>query len=301
VLEAGAIAERRSEHPLAKAILTRAHADSIEAPVPDSFEYFPGRGIACVYREEAIVAGSRAFLKERQIDLEASLAPVAATTQILVARGSRFLGSLLVADRVRPDAAEAVATLRSMRLRTLLLTGDTPAQAEFVGNQVPLDELEAGLLPEGKQARIRALRGDGRTVGMVGDGVNDAPALAQASVGVAMGSGTDVAMESADVVLLGDSLMTLVRTLEIARACRRVIYQNFVGTLTVDGLGILLAAMGLLDPMLAALIHVSSEMAFILNSARLLPAGGPKSVPAGDNRLADARSANLESPPQGMT
>jgi Cd2+/Zn2+-exporting ATPase/Cu+-exporting ATPase len=291
VLEAAAIAERRSEHPVAQAILKRAHVEAIEAPAPDRFEYVPGRGIACAYRGETFLAGSRAFFLERDVKVEARNAPAAATSEILVARGFRFLGSVLVADRVRPDAAETIATLRSMGLRTVLLTGDTAAQAAQVARQVPFDELDADLLPEQKQARIRALRAAGHTVGMVGDGVNDAPALAEANVGVAMGSGTDVAMESADVVLLGDSLMTLARTLEIARACRRVIYQNFVGTLTVDGLGILLAAMGLLNPMLAAFIHVSSEMAFILNSARLLPAAGR---PA---RAADGSPQTATAPP----
>ena len=189
LLEAGAMATRRSEHPVAKAILKRAHADSIEAPAPDRFESFPGRGVACVYRDEAILAGSRAFLKESHVEVDASAAPGSRASEILVARGGRFLGSILVADRVRPDAADTVAALRSMGLRTVLLTGDTAAQAELVAGQVPLDEVDAGLLPEQKQARIRALLGEGRTVGMVGDGVNDAPALAEASVGVAMGSG----------------------------------------------------------------------------------------------------------------
>jgi Cu+-exporting ATPase len=160
-----------------------------------------------------------------------------------------------------------------MGLRTILLTGDTFEIAQRVATALGVDEFAAELLPDDKLARIRTLLGEGKTVAMVGDGVNDAPALMQASVGIAMGSGTDVAQESATVVLLGDDLGTLVEIFQIARRCRRIILTNFIGTLGVDGLGMGLAAMGLLSPLLAAVIHVSSELVFILNSARLLSSG----------------------------
>jgi P-type E1-E2 ATPase len=151
------------------------------------------------------------------------------------------------------------------------------AVAEAVARQLGTDEVGAELLPDQKQLWVTSLVEQGRKVAMVGDGINDAPALAAASVGVAMGSGTDVARESADVVLLGNDLGKFVETVRVARRTRRIILQNFAGTLAVDAVGMGLAAVGLLNPLLAAFIHVASELAFILNSARLLPASAPRS------------------------
>jgi len=165
-------------------------------------------------------------------------------------------------------------------VRTLLLTGDRRPVAAAVAQEVGVDEFEAELLPEGKLEFVRTLSQKGRTVAMLGDGVNDAPALMQASVGVAMGSGTDAARESANVVLLGNDLLTFVDTFELARRTRRTILQNFGGTLLVDGVGVGLAAFGLLNPLIAAFIHVTSELVFILNSARLLPAVARESTSA---------------------
>jgi P-type E1-E2 ATPase len=161
--------------------------------------------------------------------------------------------------------------LRESGVRTLLLTGDVESVATSVAKAIGVDEVEWRLLPAQKLQRIEALLREGKKVAMVGDGINDAPALSQATVGIAMGSGTDVARESADIVLLGNDLLKFVETVRIARRCRRIILTNFVGTLLVDGVGVGLAAFGMLNPLLAAFIHVSSELAFILNSARLLP------------------------------
>jgi Cd2+/Zn2+-exporting ATPase/Cu+-exporting ATPase len=192
-------------------------------------------------------------------------------SEVFVARGGKFLGAMRIADALRPEATAAIQSLKAMRLRTVLLTGDAKAVAESVGKKLGVDEVVSELLPEGKLQYVTRLTNSARIVAMVGDGVNDAPALMQAHVGVAMGSGTDVARESADVVLIGSDLSKLVETLRIARRCRRTIMQNFVGTLAVDSIGVGLAAFGFLNPLLAAFIHVSSELVFILNSARLVP------------------------------
>jgi Cd2+/Zn2+-exporting ATPase/Cu+-exporting ATPase len=188
-----------------------------------------------------------------------------------VARGGRVLGAIVVADTVRPEALDAVKAIHSMGIKTILLTGDAQAVAEVIARDLGISEVVADLLPEDKRMRVKGLVAQGRIVAMVGDGINDAPALIEAQVGVAMGSGTDVARESADVVLLGNDLLKFAETLSIARRTRRIIWANFAGTLGVDAIGIGLAAFGFLNPLLAAFIHVASEFAFILNSARLLP------------------------------
>jgi Cu+-exporting ATPase len=170
--------------------------------------------------------------------------------------------------------------MRQMGLKTVLLSGDTQAVTTSVGRDLGVDEAVGELLPEQKAKWVRELRGKNRKVAMVGDGVNDAPALVEANVGIAMGSGTDVARESADAILIGSDLSKLVETLRVARRCRRIIMQNFGGTLVVDSIGVGMAAFGFLNPLLAAFIHVASELAFILNSTRLLPgaaASGGKS------------------------
>ena len=270
LLRAAAVAEGRSEHPLAQAVLRKASQIHLEPEDPEEFEYVPGRGVAARLAGQEILVGSRAFLEGRGVLVE-SREVRTGNAEIHVARRGQYLGSLAISERLRPEARHAVQSLRSMGFKTGLLTGDTKAAAERVGKDLGVDDVASELLPEGKLDYVNQVTAAGHTVAMVGDGVNDAPALMQAAVGVAMGSGADVARESSDVVLIGNDLSKLVETLRIARRCRRAIMQNFVGTLVVDGIGIGLAAVGLLNPLLAAFIHVSSEMTFILNSARLVP------------------------------
>jgi P-type E1-E2 ATPase len=175
-----------------------------------------------------------------------------------------------------------------MSIRTVLLTGDAASIGRAIGQQLQVDEVEAELLPQQKLDRVRSLRGMGKTVAMVGDGINDAPALTEANVGIAMGSGTEIARESANVLLLGNDLLKVVEVIKIARRCHRIIMANFAGTLGVDAVGVALAAFGFLNPVLAVLIHVTSELVFILNSARLLsrPSKKPPLATSGDLRHA---------------
>ena len=270
LLEAAVTAESRSEHPAAKAILKKASQLRISCEEPERFDYVPGKGIAAVRRGMEIIVGNRLFLEGHRIALPASAIP-RTDSEIFVAREGKFLGTLVVADMLRPEATKAIADFKSMGLKTVLLTGDTRAVAEDIGGKLGVDEIAAELLPDDKLEFVNRLIAARHNVVMVGDGVNDAPALMKATVGVAMGAGTDVARESANVVLIGNDLSKLVETLSIARRCHRTIMQNFVGTLVVDSIGVGLAAFGFLNPLLAAFIHVSSEMTFILNSARLLP------------------------------
>lgn len=277
VLDAAATAELRSEHPLGRAIVAYARAKGRVISEPDRFYYTPGRGIAAEVGESTVLVGNDAWMKDRQIFVPANVSHgLEVASAVFVARDGRLLGTIVVADTVRPEAKQAIDRLRSMGLKTILLTGDALPVARAVAAQLGIKEIEAELLPEDKLNRIRALVAQKFTVAMIGDGVNDAPALAEASVGVAMGSGTDVAQESADVVLLGNNLVRFIETLAIAQRTRAIIWQNFAGTIAVDLVGIGLAAFGVLGPLLAAFVHVVSEMAFILNSARLLPPASGK-------------------------
>ena len=272
LLDTAASAELRSEHPLGRTIVEYARAQGRPLTEPERFGYTPGLGIDAVVDGELVLVGNQGLMRGHGIGVpEALLESHPDTTKVFVARAGRLLGAIAIADTVRPEALDAIQAIHAMGLRTVLLTGDARPVAGAVARELGIAEVAAELLPEDKQQRVKQLVTQGRTVAMVGDGINDAPALIEAQVGVAMGSGTDVARESADVVLLGNDLAKFAETLAIARRARRIIWANFVGTIGVDAVGILLAAVGLLNPLFAAFIHVASELAFISNSARLLP------------------------------
>ncbi|EDG2523837.1 heavy metal translocating P-type ATPase [Klebsiella pneumoniae] len=273
LLDAAASAELRSEHPLGRSIVTYARASGRSIMEPENFNYTPGRGIDATVGGERVLVGNLSLMRDHGIAVpESMLNNHPEASEIYVSKGQSLLGAIAVADRVRPEARNAVASIHALGIRTVLLTGDTRLVADAMASQLGIVDVAADMLPEDKRQYVKRLVSNGSTVAMVGDGVNDAPALIEAQVGVAMGSGTDVARESADVVLLGNDLERFVETLVIARRTRRIIWANFAGTIGVDLLGIGLAAFGLLNPLVAAFIHVASELTFILNSARLLPA-----------------------------
>ena len=286
VLEAAAIADLRSEHPVAKAIVKKAAELSLAIAEPDSFDSIAGKGVVAVINGREIAVGSRLLLSDLGIG---GMQPgeESSGAEVLVAEGKQLLGAIRIADRLRPEAKGAIDALKNMGVNVTLLTGDVREVAITVGQALDLsaNEVAAELLPQEKLNYVVKLTEQGRIVAMIGDGINDAPALMRASVGVAMGSGTDVARESGDIVLIGSDLMKFVETLRLARRWHATVMQNFTGTLVVDGIGVGLAAFGFLNPLLAAFIHVSSELIFILNSARLLPRAsgthaGLETVPA---------------------
>lgn len=271
VVRIAASAERFSEHPLAKAIAKKASEWSLSVQEPEDFKYFPGKGIVCRVGGVRTMVGTGTLMEAEGISIPPFKTAEQKASEVIVAADGKFLGSIHILDVPRKEAAQAMHELNAMRCRTVLLTGDRKEIGEAIARELGVREVRTQLLPEEKVEWIRDLRLNSNYVVMLGDGVNDAPALLEADVGVAMGSGTDVARESADAVLLGNDLLRFVEVLKIARRCRNIIYANFAGTLLVDGAGVLLAAMGMLNPVFAALIHVSSELIFIANSARLLP------------------------------
>jgi heavy metal translocating P-type ATPase len=275
VLQTAAIAEQHSEHPLGEAIVRCAHERNLPLHEYSQLRYSPGKGIVCEESSTRIFVGTRALFEEHGVPVPADVLSEieggngAGKTVVLVGRDQKILGAVTLADQLRAEARQAVNDLKAKGYRVILLTGDSSDTARAIGRELGVDEAIGNLLPEQKVEKIRELLRAGRKVAMVGDGVNDAPALAEATVGIAMGQGSDVALETADVTLMTSDLSRLVEVLAISKRCYRVIMFNFWGTIGVDTVGIILAFFGLHAPIIAALIHVGSELAFILNSARL--------------------------------
>lgn len=269
VLRCAASAELNSEHPFGRSIVEAAKSEGIDLAEADSFMIVPGQGVTAQIDRSEVLVGSRKMLAARGVDL--SRLSAESSTEAIVSKSGVLLGTIEVSDVVRADSALAVNRLQRMGIRVLMLTGDSSRTASEVAGLLCIESFEGGLSPEGKRDRIRELKEQGRIVAMVGDGINDAPALTEAHVGIAIGSGTDVAVESADVVLTGSELAKLVETVELSRRWRRVVLANFIGTIAVDTAGIALAFAGALSPLFAAFIHVGSEVVFLLNSMSLFP------------------------------
>lgn len=276
-----AAAEAGSEHPLAVPVLAAADQAGVAPPGhPEGVRSHPGRGIEAVVRGQRVLVGSPALLAESGVAVSpADLATVAALaaagrTPMLVSVGDQVLGALAVADQVRPDAASLVAALHGVGVsRVVMLTGDHPAVAEAVARQAGITEVHAGLLPEDKAAAVARLRQDGHRVAMVGDGVNDAPALATADAGAAMGvAGSQVAIETADVALMSDQLTRLPEAVALARATMRNLRQNVAIALATVVLLVAGVLAGGVTMAIGMFVHQASILAVIANGMRLLRA-----------------------------
>lgn len=277
ILSLAAGVERYSEHVLASAVLAEARRRGLSIPEPDDFSAVPGMGVQAAVEGTSVWLGNRELLAAEgmpvgpEMDAAAAKLEQQGKTALFLARDGRVQGLLAVSDVLRPEVPRAIETLRSMGVRhLLLLTGDNERTAAEVARQLKV-EYRAGLLPEDKIEVVRALQAQGHTVAMVGDGVNDAPALAQADVGIAMGAaGTDVALEAADVALMGDDWGRLPEAIRIGRRAFHTIKQNIAFGVIFNIVGIGLASVGILTPVLAAAAESLPDVAVFLNSSRLL-------------------------------
>jgi Cu+-exporting ATPase len=267
--------ERGSEHPLASAIVAGAEAQRVQSlAAVQNFQSVTGKGVLGEIEGRKVVLGRAALLAEHGINLE----PLATEAERLQGEGQtvvfmaiegRPAGMLGVADPVRPSAREAIRLLHAEKLRIIMVSGDNTTAARAVGRAVGIDEVIAEVLPDQKRAVVKDLQDKGRFVAMAGDGINDAPALAQANVGIAMGTGTDVAMETASIVLVKGDLQGLVRARRLSRATMRTIYQNLFLAFIYNVLSIPLAALGILHPIAASAAMSLSSLSVVGNSLRL--------------------------------
>ena len=275
LLRLASSAERGSEHPLARAVVEGADAEGL-AGTSEAFNSMAGSGVRARVEGKDVLVGTAALLRESGVTVPASAQAEVARleaegkTALLVAAGGELAGILAVADALRPGAKDAVARLLTMGLTVSLLSGDSPRVAQAVARQVGIGEVRAGVRPDAKAAAVKEWQEGGQSaVAMVGDGVNDAPALAQADLGVAMGRASDVAMEAADVTLLRADLDGVADALLLSRRTMKIIRQNLFWAFVFNVVGIPLAALGLLNPMLAALAMAFSSVTVVTNSLRL--------------------------------
>ncbi len=275
LLGVAAAAEAASEHPLAKAVMAAALERGIAPPELESFEAVPGHGVRASIEGKPVLVGSPRFLAESGVALEPLRARIAALedagrTVIVAAQAGRLLGLLAFGDRLRGGARDAVAALRLGGVRTLLVSGDNQAAAARIATEAGIDEVHAGLLPHQKAALIRELQRVGN-VAMVGDGINDAPALMQANAGIAMGAGTDIAIDAADIIVLNNRLEAVVTAREVSRWSYRKMVQNVCLAVLFNGIGVPLAATGLVYPIWAMAAMAVSVTLIFFNSLRGRP------------------------------
>jgi heavy metal translocating P-type ATPase len=278
VLALAAVAEKYSEHPLAKAVMRLAAERRLTVPDPDEFKAEVGMGISVRHGGADIIVGRAEFLRARECTVSAKLADEVTAqaergrTAILVARDRQAVGLVAIADEVRPETGQAVTALKALGLRHIeMLTGDNPKVAQAVASRIGVDDFRAGLLPEEKQRVVREHQDRGATVAMVGDGINDAPALALADVGIVMGAaGTDVAIEAADVTLMNDDLGRVVEFVQMSRMVLRRIKLNIFFSIIYNAVGLVLGTMGLLTPIVAVLFQEAGCVTVVLSSTMLL-------------------------------
>jgi P-type Cu+ transporter len=272
VLSLAASLESGSEHPLARAILEHATAKAIAIHSVSAFEAVAGKGVVGNVDSRKAAIGTPRFMAELGIAVdEARLAPLQAQgkTVVLVARERQMIGLIAIADTLRPTSRTAVTALRSMGIEVIMLTGDNAATAAAIARDVGLEHYEAESLPDAKAERVAALKRHGRVVGMVGDGINDAPALAAADVSFAIGAGSDVAIKAADITLMRNDLVSVVDAIRLSRMTLRKIRQNLFFAFFYNVLGIPLAAAGMLNPVIAGAAMALSSVSVVTNSLLL--------------------------------
>jgi len=294
ILQMAAVAEKHSEHPLAKAVLGCAKERGLEVPDPDDFKVEIGRGVVARWQGQDLAVGQVGFLEDKGVTLSAEIHKSISTqteqgrTAILVARGPQAVGLIAMADEIRPETRQAIASLHQVmgNRNITMLTGDNPRVASAVARQIGVDHFEAGLLPEQKQEFVKKLQAAGHTVGMIGDGINDAPALALADVGIAMGAaGTDVAIETADVTLMNDDLSRVADFMWMSRTVLRRIKLNIFFSIIYNAVGLVLGSLGMLTPVLAVIFQEAGCVTVVLSSTLLLWA---KPRPANRYRASDS-------------
>ena len=275
ILSLVAAVESQSEHPLGQAITFFAQREGASKVKTQSFRAVPGKGIVARVEDKEILIGKPSFMEEKGITFSAAvkekinLLSSAGKTVVVLARQEEVMGLIALQDTPRQGAEQVIKKLSQRNIQSVMLTGDSRPVAEAIGRQLGVQQVHAELLPADKVSAIEALQNKGRKVAMVGDGINDAPALAQSDVGIAIGAGTDVAIESAGVILIGDKLMDVLNALILGRASYRIMTGNVVVAVLFNIVGMALAAFGFITPMFAIIIMILSIFAILLNTLRI--------------------------------